>query len=76
MLQLGQDKVFGYIVDYKDLFKNLVNDKGTGALQVYSSELDYSTGGADPQVLMQDRLKKAENALKTPWKPWPCYASK
>ncbi len=56
----GEDKVFGYIVDYKDLFKNLVNDKGTGALQVYSSELDRSSGGADPEVLMQDRLKKRQ----------------
>ena len=65
----GEDKEFGYIVDYKDLFKNLVNDKGTGALQVYTSELDYSAGGADPKVLMQDRLKKGrehlENALET-----------
>ena len=25
----GDDKSFGYIVDYKDLFKKLVNDKGT-----------------------------------------------
>ncbi|MCC4771138.1 HsdR family type I site-specific deoxyribonuclease [Methanosarcina sp. DH2] len=65
----GEDKDFGYIVDYKDLFKNLVNDKGTGALQVYSSELDYSAGGATPEVLMQDRLKKGkerlDNALET-----------
>jgi type I restriction enzyme R subunit len=59
----GEDKDFGYIVDYKDLFKNLVNDKGTGALQVYSSELDYSAGGADPEVLMQDRLKKGRERL-------------
>ena len=59
----GEDKDFGYIVDYKDLFKNLVNDKGTGALQVYSSELDTSSGGADPQVLMQDRLKKGKQRL-------------
>lgn len=65
----GEDKDFGYIVDYKDLFKNLVNDKGTGALQVYSSELDHSAGGATPEVLMQDRLKKGkerlDNALET-----------
>ncbi len=60
----GEDKEFGYIVDYKDLFKNLVNDKGTGALQVYSSELDTSAGGADPQVLMQDRLKKGRERLE------------
>ena len=27
----GEDKTFGYIVDYKDLFKMLVKEKGTGA---------------------------------------------
>ena len=57
------DKDFGYIVDYKDLFKNLVNDKGTGALQVYTSELDHSAGGADSEVLMQDRLAKGKERL-------------
>jgi type I restriction enzyme R subunit len=59
----GEDKDFGYIVDYKDLFKKLVNEKGTGALQVYSSELDHSAGGADPEVLLQDRLKKGKERL-------------
>jgi type I restriction enzyme R subunit len=50
-------------VDYKDLFKKLVNEKGTGALQVYSAELDDSAGGASPDVLMQDRLKKGRERL-------------
>jgi type I restriction enzyme R subunit len=59
----GEDKSFGYIVDYKDLFKKLVNEKGTGALQVYTSELDHSMGGASPDVLMQDRLKKGKERL-------------
>jgi type I restriction enzyme R subunit len=59
----GDDKSFGYIVDYKDLFKKLVNEKGTGALQVYTSELDRSAGGATPEVLMQDRLKKGRERL-------------
>ncbi|HET9034220.1 MAG TPA: HsdR family type I site-specific deoxyribonuclease [Dokdonella sp.] len=59
----GDDKNFGYIVDYKDLFKKLVNEKGTGALQVYSSELDHSAEGADPDVLMQDRLDKGRERL-------------
>ncbi len=59
----GEDKTFGYIVDYKDLFKNLVNEKGTGALQVYTSELDHSADGASPDVLMQDRLKKGREWL-------------
>jgi len=59
----GEDKTFGYIVDYKDLFKKLVNEKGTGALQVYTSELDHSAGGATPEVLMQDRFKKGRERL-------------
>ncbi len=58
-----EDKDFGYIVDYRDLFKNLVNDKGTGALQVYTSDLDDSSAGADPQVLLKDRLKKWSDRL-------------
>jgi type I restriction enzyme, R subunit len=65
----GEDKEFGYIVDYKDLFKKLLNEEGTGALQVYTSELDRSAGGSDPEVLLQDRLKKGkerfDNALET-----------
>ena len=59
----GDDKTVGNIVDYKDLFKKLVNDKGTGALQVYSSELDTSAGGCDPDVLLQDRLAKGRERL-------------
>lgn len=65
----GEDKDFGYVVDYKDLFKKLVNEKGTGALQVYTSELDHSAGGVDPEILLQDRLTKGrerlDNALET-----------
>lgn len=59
----GEDKDFGYIVDYKDLFKKLINDKGTGALQVYTSELDHTAGGADCEVLMKDRLKQGRERL-------------
>ena len=40
----GEDKTFGYIVDYKDLFK-----KVQGAMAVYTSELDHSAGGATPR---------------------------
>lgn len=54
----GEDKEFGYIVDYKDLFKKVEN-----AIAVYTSELDYSAGGSDPQVLLQDRLKKGKERL-------------
>jgi type I restriction enzyme, R subunit len=54
----GEDKDFGYIVDYKDLFKKVEN-----AIAVYTSELDRSVGGVDPQVLLQDRLKKGRERL-------------
>jgi type I restriction enzyme, R subunit len=40
----GEDKDFGYIVDYKDLFKKVEN-----AIAVYTSELDHSAGGATPR---------------------------
>src|SRR3712207_8261924 len=36
----GEDKDFGYVVDYKDLFKKVEK-----ALAVYTSELDHSAGG-------------------------------
>ncbi|MDK1389516.1 hypothetical protein QN224_29485 [Sinorhizobium sp. 8-89] len=51
----GEDKDFGYIVDYKDLFKKVEN-----AIAVYTSELDRSTEGSDPDVLLHDRLKKGK----------------
>ena len=56
----GEDKDFGYIVDYKDLFKKVEN-----AIAVYTSELDHSAGGAEPEVLLQDRLKKGKERLDT-----------
>ncbi|MGH8293784.1 MAG: type I restriction endonuclease subunit R [Gammaproteobacteria bacterium] len=59
----GDDKPFGYIVDYKDLFKKLVNAQGTGALQVYSSELDRSVANADPEIVMQNRLEAGRAKL-------------
>jgi type I restriction enzyme R subunit len=54
----GDDKDFGYIVDYKDLFKKVEN-----AIAVYTSEIDDSTDGACPEVLLQDRLKKGKERL-------------
>jgi type I restriction enzyme R subunit len=54
----GDDKSFGYVVDYKDLFK-----KVQGAMAVYASELDTSDGGASPEVLLQDRLKAGRKCL-------------
>lgn len=57
----GEDKDFGYIVDYKDLFKSVEN-----AIAVYSTdELDMSSDGIDPNVLLKDRLKKGRERLDT-----------
>ncbi|PVY55713.1 MULTISPECIES: type I restriction endonuclease subunit R [unclassified Simplicispira] len=59
----GEDKDFGYIVDYKDLFKKVEN-----AIAVYTSEIDHSAGGVDPEVMLQDRLtlgrERLDNALE------------
>jgi len=54
----GEDKVFGYVVDYKDLFTKVEN-----AIAVYSAELDHSSGGAAPEILLQDRLKQGKERL-------------
>jgi len=55
----GDDKPFGFIVDYKDLFP-----KVQGAISVYSSELDHSAGGASPDVHLQERLEKGRQRLE------------
>lgn len=55
----GEDKEFGYIVDYKDLFKKVEN-----AIAVYSSELDDSAPGGSPEILLQDRLTKGRERLE------------
>lgn len=54
-----EDKLFGYIVDYKDLFTKVEN-----AVTVYTSELDST----DPEhnnsnILLTDRLNKAREIL-------------
>jgi type I restriction enzyme R subunit len=54
----GEDKDFGYIVDYKDLFKKVEN-----AIAVYTSELDHSAGVPDPEILLQDRLAAGKGRL-------------
>lgn len=54
----GEDKDFGHIVDYKDLFTKVEN-----AIAVYTSELDHSAGGADPEVMLKDRLKLGRERL-------------
>lgn len=55
----GDDKDYGYIVDYKDLFKSLeasVTDYTSGALQGYDKE--------DVAGLLTNRLKKAKEVLE------------
>ena len=55
----GDDKDFGYVVDYKDLFKKVEN-----AIAVYTSELDPGDSpDSDPQILLQDRLTKGRDRL-------------
>ncbi len=56
----GEDKSFGYIVDYKDLFKKVEN-----AIAVYTSELDHAVGEAPQEILLQDRLKQGRERLDT-----------
>ncbi|ADB15817.1 type I site-specific deoxyribonuclease, HsdR family [Pirellula staleyi DSM 6068] len=51
-------KDFGYIVDYKNLFKSVQK-----AIKVYTSEIDKTSGGSDPEVLMHDRLTKGKERL-------------
>jgi type I restriction enzyme, R subunit len=55
----GEDKEYGYIVDYKDLFRSLeksVSDYTTDALDGYDPE--------DIEGLLEDRLEKAKERLE------------
>jgi type I restriction enzyme R subunit len=55
----GEDKDYGYIVDYKDLFRSLegaVKDYTTGALEGYDKE--------DVAGLLKDRLQKGRERLE------------
>lgn len=55
----GEDKDFGYIVDYKDLFAKL-----EGAYSVYATELDSeSFEKADIDITLKDRLAKGKERL-------------
>jgi type I restriction enzyme R subunit len=55
----SEDKDFGYIVDYKDLFTKL-----EGAYSVYASELDYENfDKKDIDILLKDRLTKGKERL-------------
>jgi type I restriction enzyme R subunit len=55
----GDDKDFGYIVDYQRLLKKVEK-----AIAVYTSEIDASAGGADPAVMLKDRLEAGKAQLE------------
>jgi type I restriction enzyme R subunit len=54
----GDDKDFGYIVDYKNLFKKVEK-----AIAVYTAELDHSAGGVESDILIKDRLEAGRERL-------------
>jgi len=57
--RLDDDKEYGYIIDYKDLFKSL--DK---SIKDYTSEAFDSYDEEDVAGLLKDRLKKGKERLK------------
>jgi type I restriction enzyme R subunit len=55
----GEDKDYGHIVDFKELFKDVQN-----AIAVYSSdELDIDADGSDGNVVVKDWLKEGKKRL-------------
>lgn len=54
----GEDKDFGHIVDYKDLFKKVEK-----AISVYSADLADSGDGDETEVLIKDRLEIGRQRL-------------
>lgn len=55
----GDDKEYGYIIDYKDLFKKLEN-----AVENYTSEAFDAYDKEDVEDLLSDRLKKGKERLE------------
>ena len=54
----GDDKTYGYVIDYRDLFKSMetaINDYTTGALDGYEKE--------DIEGLLKDRIEQERNDL-------------
>ena len=54
----GEDKLYGYIVDYQDLFPKVEN-----AIAVYTSPLDVPGPADQPPILLQERLKIGRERL-------------
>lgn len=63
----GDDKEFGYVVDYRDLFKKVEK-----AIAVYSAEIDNSadSDGIDSAILMKNRIDKAKERLEQALEAW------
>ena len=61
----GDDKDFGYIVDYKDLFRNIEN-----AVDDYTSEAFDAFDKEDVEGLITDRAEQADEDLRTARDAW------
>ncbi|MGC9269887.1 type I restriction endonuclease subunit R [Acidiphilium sp.] len=69
----GDDKEYGYIIDYRDLFKSLetsVHDYTTGALDGYAKE-DVAGLLSDRLGRARERLEDAREAVKALCEPVP-----
>ncbi len=55
----GEDKEYGYIIDYKDLFRSL-----EGAIQDYTGEAFSGYDRADVEGLLKDRLEQGRERLE------------
>jgi len=67
----GDDKEYGYIVDYKDLFKSLgtaIHDYTSGALDGYDKE-DVAGLLVDRLQMARERLEEAREAIKALCEP-------
>ncbi len=67
----GEDKDFGYIVDYKDLFKKVEN-----AIAVYTSELDHSAGGVSSGGAAAGPPAEGQERLDDPGNPRPAVRTR
>ncbi|WP_138422376.1 type I restriction endonuclease subunit R [Maritimibacter alexandrii] len=61
----GDDKDYGYIIDYKDLFKNI-----EGAVEDYTSEAFDAFEKHDVEGLIADRAEKANEDLHAAREAW------
>lgn len=65
----GEDKDFGYIVDYKQLFGDL-----SEAMEKYTSGAFEGYADEDVEGLLKDRKAEAQNDLRRFWMNWASCA--